>query len=824
MATALSDVLAARKAQVRTAQRTELLGLRNAGDVDSDDDDDEEGNVTDTVDQLTLHGVDLGRAANQLASHKLDERKRTLAALSAAELKPEQIQPLLRPLLLRFADESERCRDQAISLFRRWEHSVDASEVSGALPFLMPVVVERLGAEDKTEPSEEIRAALVELMRSVLTKCRRLIQPYLRECGAIALGCSRDQHPVVIKNLCDLLVTICVDVLRPLTLQQGSKAIRPFSTKLLEAVLPHLRHRHGAVRLQVLCALEELLLCGAGPSVEALVGWRLKNNVPIAEFYGKGEARINYLADLSRDRSVLVRRKLIKTVSRWMSEMDGEDIYEQEVRIVAYLVSGLTDDDAENAELARVEIERLGAEHIEKNLKDYKERIEYGHADDAAAEAAITLPLPPPFAHRPTLGARERIGQHFRALIHPICAELEMWTSVERLQSARLLEVLLVYVESRVTEFAHQLLPALAKGVDGDNPELAVLVGRAAAQFAQHTEPDEYLPLLVKNASADALNTYTQRVQYIVLLPSLLRGMRPSAAAHTVHEYLTPLLLDEALMGSQHTVLRAAVHNLLDKALPFTLEVAAEPLRSASGAGAPPLAPSLLLAVLLYHGSDPSLLPTSEAVTLATGLEDITTTYNQVAWERAAVAAMELAKKLIRPLQGVEQGAPLKDPWMPWAAKLESRLELIGEQHLAIELLGRLCPTARAAREDSKPVAHTNASGDDIKASPPHRAASHRALQIAECDTFSSDDECDDDSASLPAAATNQADGATAEPSDIPGVEKPAAAGILKATATMRSVRIEEDSSDEDAPQVSMTERSGKAAIEEYDDFADELD
>ena len=52
-------------------------------------------------------------------------------------------------------------------------------------------------------------------------------------------------------------------------------------------------------RLKVLHALESLLLCGAGQRVELLVGWRLQNNVPIAEFYGKGEARINYLADLS---------------------------------------------------------------------------------------------------------------------------------------------------------------------------------------------------------------------------------------------------------------------------------------------------------------------------------------------------------------------------------------------------------------------------------------------------------------------------------------------------------------------------------------------
>ena len=136
------------------------------------------------------------------------------------------------------------------------------------------------------------------------------------------------------------------------------RQVKPFSTKLIEALLPHITHRHGAVRLQVLGALEELLLCGAGQSVETLTGWRLKNNVPIAEFYGKGAPRINYLADLSRDRSVPVRRKFVKVVARWIREMDGEDLYEQEVRIMPYLVSGLCDDDEETATSARLEIER----------------------------------------------------------------------------------------------------------------------------------------------------------------------------------------------------------------------------------------------------------------------------------------------------------------------------------------------------------------------------------------------------------------------------------------------------------------------------------
>jgi len=61
----------------------------------------------------------------------------------------------------------------------------------------------------------------------------------------------------------------------------GAKQVQPYSAKLIEAVLPHLRHRHSAVRVAVLQALEHALLAGAGSSVETLVGWRLQNNVYI---------------------------------------------------------------------------------------------------------------------------------------------------------------------------------------------------------------------------------------------------------------------------------------------------------------------------------------------------------------------------------------------------------------------------------------------------------------------------------------------------------------------------------------------------------------
>ena len=47
----------------------------------------------------------------------------------------------------------------AVALFARWQARANPSEVGGVLPFLMPVMVERLGTDSRQEPSEEERDA-----------------------------------------------------------------------------------------------------------------------------------------------------------------------------------------------------------------------------------------------------------------------------------------------------------------------------------------------------------------------------------------------------------------------------------------------------------------------------------------------------------------------------------------------------------------------------------------------------------------------------------------------------------------------------------------
>ena len=121
--------------------------------------------------------------------------------------------------------------------------------------------------------------------------------------------------------------------------------------------------------------------------------------------------------------------------------------------------------------------------------------------------------------------------------------------------------MLLVYSEDGVTEFMHQLLPALAKSMDGGELKgLQDTIGRCCALLAQHIEPDEYLPLLCGHANSDGLNPLTQRVANVQLIPHLLTGVKPPQKAAALRG-LYPLLADRPSVCTQHTLLRAAMRS-----------------------------------------------------------------------------------------------------------------------------------------------------------------------------------------------------------------------------------------------------------------------
>jgi hypothetical protein len=192
----LASVLALRRTQVGKALTAgQLIGLSSGKDSDDDEEEEEAeeereagpaagacgGGHTDTFD----------RAINMLGDAGIPARHGALKQLLSLRLSRSQRKAALRPILLRFADPAERCRDAAADVFAAWVDTADAAEVAGCLPFLVPVLVERLGTRNTAEPSEEVRAKLVAVCATTMFKVGALVCCLPGQVFVARFGCSR---------------------------------------------------------------------------------------------------------------------------------------------------------------------------------------------------------------------------------------------------------------------------------------------------------------------------------------------------------------------------------------------------------------------------------------------------------------------------------------------------------------------------------------------------------------------------------------------------------------------------------------------------------
>ena len=69
------------------------------------------------------------------------------------------------------------------------------NQVIEFLPLLLPVLVSRLGSEEVTEPSEELRLQLLQLLSAVVKACAAEMAPYLDDMILILQRTIVDPYP-----------------------------------------------------------------------------------------------------------------------------------------------------------------------------------------------------------------------------------------------------------------------------------------------------------------------------------------------------------------------------------------------------------------------------------------------------------------------------------------------------------------------------------------------------------------------------------------------------------------------------------------------------
>jgi hypothetical protein len=506
----------------------------------------------------------------------------------------EIYEDMMKPLLKRFADKSEYCRLGAIKLVHFFLSLT--FDMAPTLPYLFPVITERSslsfgydeeakefvrdpekheqkrrGKAMKTElqegmvykytvvePSEEVRLETMKLLKSIVVKILNSahptqLGPYFTDTILLVAVGICDPYPELKLESYDLVCELAMKV------PPGTKH---FAEGFIKLIMPALGHRHAKIRLAALNAIDRLIQCpdemkrkGAGTGAfTSLIGHRDENVLPIASFY-HGESRVNYFAKIVVDNSIPVRAKFAECLGMWLHDLP--DRYDYFSRILPYMLSCLSDEVPQVAEVALKWLEKCGKQWEREHQDDVIERRQYGVDGAKTAERDIVYPYP--FKGRPRIGSRLFVRGHCRRFLKPLMNELGDWKDKTRIHAARLLRVCLVYMEEHITQHLHELIGCFCRSALYEFSEASVSwMPECVKIVSKFVEPKPLLELLlpvvtgnIVNGSAVKVPLRSSRSQALAVLGPALSAINAKRLFPHAKEIMEALCTNELIYSRE---------------------------------------------------------------------------------------------------------------------------------------------------------------------------------------------------------------------------------------------------------------------------------
>ena len=196
----------------------------------------------------------LSRNVNCLAEENRATRKRAIEGIikDTVRRKPKLdenvlqgvLQEILKPCLKIVSDPVEKCRELAVQFLSESMGSVcDASEF---LPYIIPVLVQRLGQQDIVEQSEEIRLNIVVFLTQLIDFTKKKIGAYVDDMVKILQRTIVDPYPEVKKESCK-----CAALLA----KTAPEFFHMQSESLIKPLLMTITHQHSRVRVAAIEAI-----------------------------------------------------------------------------------------------------------------------------------------------------------------------------------------------------------------------------------------------------------------------------------------------------------------------------------------------------------------------------------------------------------------------------------------------------------------------------------------------------------------------------------------------------------------------------------------
>ena len=349
---------------------------------------------------LTVRANSLKKLHRAIVEHKDD---------LATDIIDGCLDELLKPLLKRLVDKSEKCRELSILILQSLvEQSTD---ISHALPYIIHVVVQRLGAEDidgvahlpevmRPEPeqkpteflnpietSEEVRLQLGKLVAATLARCSTMqVLSYVDEATGLLRAMCMDPYHEAKYSALIAMEAFCYN---------HHEILLHFTDPLARSLTSSLTHNHAKVRIASLRTLTAVLHCGVWKHnhgvIQYLIAHQDPNSVPIKAFY-ENITKVNYFCTLTFDRHAAVRRFWFETIAWWLLYI--QDHHDHEPHLFPHLLSGLYDDN-EDIQLQTFWLfERLGMEYEKEHEKDLRDEVQFGFDLEWTYGGRACVPFP----------------------------------------------------------------------------------------------------------------------------------------------------------------------------------------------------------------------------------------------------------------------------------------------------------------------------------------------------------------------------------------------------------------------------------------------
>ncbi len=529
-----------------------------------------------------------------------------LEAKLTEEVSSQLFHDLCKPIFKCFSDTHEKCRELSYKITIDFlDHSCDIVPV---LAYFFPAVMQRIpkdiffdqelqifvhdlethdaykrgkavDRQDKldvveaplitvVEPAEEIRLltcqTLVRLInRAIELGAASILHPYFEDIIMFLQTHLRDPFPEVKIRACSGLEIVAI-------IPEFELGMKYYSTALVRALLPVLRHKHAKVRLSAVNALHRCFTvpdrakrkAAGSDAIPDLVGFREENILQISSFY-KPDIQVNYLAELVSDSSVSVREQLALMLTSLLTEIG--DRYDHQTRLLPYVLDLVVDDVESVSTLAYKCLQICGKQYEEEHYQEILEKKQYGVDGDERIN--LSKPLPKPFPERPNLGIRLFVRGNTKRFLNALLSELTNWMGSTRVKSSRLLRILVILCEEHLTMEINSLLPALLKALkfarDDKDTELTSNLLEIGDFLGRYILPEIYVFFILPRLKGEldvcpgGIDTET-RVTVMVLFEALLSGSNATQILPHLQEIFV-VLTDHFYLDYESTLLQSQV-------------------------------------------------------------------------------------------------------------------------------------------------------------------------------------------------------------------------------------------------------------------------